>query len=206
MEQAKGRASQRLRESDVCESLGHWGSLPVPSFGIPLAAPWSRSELLECSLVLSIFALLLWSVRNSSRLMDKGASRANKRGDELIDVRKTQMQLLCTPALFKNNDFICAKKVDMFLLIFSLVISEILCGVPFSILPAVTIRSLPSRPLSKTRQMTSTPAAAAHHQNTRGRLGKTSSTLSTPSTHVISDCTALKLTRIDIGRIEGQYP
>jgi len=39
-------------------SVVHWElqSLPVPSFGIPLAAPWSMSELLECSFVLSIVA------------------------------------------------------------------------------------------------------------------------------------------------------
>jgi hypothetical protein len=54
---AKGQAGQRLlRVSCLQISRDAW-SLPVPSFGIPFAAPEYMTELVESSLRLSIFQL-----------------------------------------------------------------------------------------------------------------------------------------------------
>ncbi len=95
-------------------------------------------------------------------------------------------------------------------------ISEIFCGVSFEVFgPPSQSDVCLSRPLSKARQMTSIPVAAANDDHTRGPLGDEELNViratKIPCTHVISDCpsalppvhrTALELTRLGIGNWE----
>ena len=82
----------------------------------------------------------------------------------------------------RKTSYSCCLKENIFLFALCAGISEIFCGVVLGVEP---IRYNPTQaclPLSRRRQMTSIPAAAAHRQNTRGQMGKGSSTLSTATT------------------------
>jgi hypothetical protein len=81
--------------------------------------------------------------------------------------------------LSRNTPYSCYQKENIFLVILCAGISEIFCGVALGVGPIRHNPIIAWLPLSRSRQMTSIPAAAAHRQNTRGRLGKRSSTLST---------------------------
>ncbi len=56
MARATGRAGPRLGKLALCQLGRARGSLPVPSFGRPLAAPWLMTEFSEFSFLLSILA------------------------------------------------------------------------------------------------------------------------------------------------------
>jgi hypothetical protein len=140
------------------------------------------SELLEFSFLLSIFAGWLSSVQSSSWCCTGKLQLPTKRSDER-GLRKQRRQFF---AQSRQKDFLYLREKRISsCLFFAAESARYFAGLYFRGWPSVTHRCLPPRPLSKSRQMTSIPAAAANRQNTRAHIGTGSSTISAAVTRDI---------------------